>query len=251
MTPFADIYYEYIRMREHGLAVQEALRALRVYVEGLNEGERESLAIYLRAWEKDRLNKPLHAIFPMKQIHAGNKALDLLWVECQSCHKKTRAREVFCYNCGQMLQTEAGMVETKQFQTATKEAFRDDYFGIDSVLVISSRSAPRHIDLRPQLQQYEIMLGRKGESIGMTPFVDLGILQASELGVSRLHLALIYDKSSSTIQAYDLGSSNGTYLNGQKLHPNERRVLRHGDELRLGRLNLKINFLHPGDIVKD
>jgi hypothetical protein len=54
MTPLADIYHEYIRMREHGLEVQEALRALRVYVEVLNEGERESLAIYLRAWEKDR-----------------------------------------------------------------------------------------------------------------------------------------------------------------------------------------------------
>jgi hypothetical protein len=251
MTPLADIYHEYIRMREHGLEVQEALRALRVYVEVLNEGERESLAIYLRAWEKDRLNKPLHAIFPMKQIHESNQALDLLWLECQSCNKKTRAREVFCYNCGQMLQSDIGPVETKQFKPATKEAFSEDYFGIDSVLVISSRSVPRHIDLRPQLQQYEIILGRKGESIGTTPFVDLGILQASELGVSRLHLALMYDKGSCTIRAYDLGSANGSYLNGQKLHPNERRVLRHGDELRLGRLGLKINFLHPGDIVKD
>jgi hypothetical protein len=254
MAAIEEIFNEYVRMREHGLEVQEALRALRVYVETLQEGEREALATYLRSWEKDRLNRPIRPIFPMQQIHApipNPSTNDLIWVECPACYTKTRAREVFCYNCGQMLQKEAGKLETKQFKAATSELFSEDFFGMDSILVLSSRSVPRHIEMRPQLQRQHLTLGRKGDASGMSPDIDLSSLQASDLGVSRLHLAIIYDEASTTLQAYDLGSANGSFLNGQKLHPNERRVLRHGDQLRLGRLTLKINFLHPGEAIKD
>lgn len=254
MAAIDEIYNEYVRMREHGLEVQEALRALRVYVETLQEGEREALATYLRSWEKDRLNKPIRPIFPMKQLHEPMPSLstkDIIWIECPSCHTKTRAREVFCYNCGQMLQNEAGKVDTKQFKAATSELFSEDYFGMDSILVLSSRSTPRHIEMRPQLSRREITLGRKGDAASMSPDIDLSPLQASDLGVSRLHLAIIFDEASTTVQTHDLGSANGSYLNNQKLHPNERRVLRHGDQLRLAKLTLKINFLHPGEAVKD
>lgn len=249
MAAIDEIFNEYARMREHGLEVPEALRALRIYVETLQEGEREALATYLRTWEKDRLKQPIQPIFPMKAIHEPHQAM--LWIECPGCHKKTRSREVFCYNCGQLLQPEKGKTDTKQFQPGTSELYSDDYFGIDSIMVLSSRSTPRHLEIRPQLHRRELVIGRKGEAEGMMPDIDLSPLQASDLGVSRLHLALIYDEASSTIQAYDLGSSNGTFLNRQKLHPNERRVLRHGDQLRLGRLSLKVNFLHPGEVVKD
>ena len=39
-----------------------------------------------------------------------------------------------------------------------------------------------------------------------------------------------------TLTLVDLGSVNGTHLNGQRLVPNQPRVLRDGDEIRLGRL---------------
>ncbi|RMG88346.1 MAG: FHA domain-containing protein, partial [Chloroflexi bacterium] len=40
----------------------------------------------------------------------------------------------------------------------------------------------------------------------------------------------------------DLGAKNGTFLNGQKLVPEQPRVLRDGDEIRLGRLILEVHF---------
>lgn len=248
MSAIDEIFNEYTRMRLHGLEVPEALRALRVYVETLAEQEREILATYLRKWEKDRLYQPKHLPFPIKQIHEDTQDF---WLECPHCHTKTRPREVFCYNCGQILKSELGIVETKQFKSATSELYTNDFFGSESILVLSSRSVPRHLEMRPQRHRRELILGRKGEAESVAPDIDLSSLQASDLGVSRVHLAIVYDAASTTIQAYDLGSSNGTFLNGQKLHPNERRVLRHGDELRLARLTLKVNFLHPGDIVID
>jgi pSer/pThr/pTyr-binding forkhead associated (FHA) protein len=39
-----------------------------------------------------------------------------------------------------------------------------------------------------------------------------------------------------------MNSANGTFVNGQRLHPQEVRVLRHGDELRLGRMVFQTLF---------
>ena len=54
MNAIDEILQEYIRMREHGLDVQEALRALKIYVEPLESDSREYLAQYLRNWESSR-----------------------------------------------------------------------------------------------------------------------------------------------------------------------------------------------------
>ena len=40
----------------------------------------------------------------------------------------------------------------------------------------------------------------------------------------------------------DLGSVNGTYLNGQRLIPNQPRVLRDGDEIKFGKLVCYVYF---------
>jgi pSer/pThr/pTyr-binding forkhead associated (FHA) protein len=45
-----------------------------------------------------------------------------------------------------------------------------------------------------------------------------------------------------TLTLVDLGSTNGTHLNGQRLIPNQPRVLRDGDEVRLGKLVFHIFF---------
>jgi len=47
------------------------------------------------------------------------------------------------------------------------------------------------------------------------------------------------------VQAFDLGSANGSFLNGQRLYPNEKRIVRDSDELRLGRLVMRVRFARP------
>jgi len=72
------------------------------------------------------------------------------------------------------------------------------------------------------------------------PDIDLTPFGALEKGVSRRHA--IIEPSEDTLMIMDIGSSNGTFLNGQRLMPNQPRVLRDGDEVRLGRLVAHIYF---------
>ncbi|MCR5304013.1 MAG: FHA domain-containing protein [Lachnospiraceae bacterium] len=53
--------------------------------------------------------------------------------------------------------------------------------------------------------------------------------------VSRLHAR--FDKEDGRVTVTDLDSTNGTYINGKRLKPNETCTLRSGDELRIGVLN--------------
>ena len=70
------------------------------------------------------------------------------------------------------------------------------------------------------------------------PDVDLSPHNAYANGVSRLHavLKLIQDK----IVIMDLGSSNGTYLNGSRLSPYVETRVNHGDVIYLGKLKMQL-----------
>ncbi len=70
--------------------------------------------------------------------------------------------------------------------------------------------------------------------------IDLNPFYAAEKGVSRRHAVL--ERARDTVNLIDQGSTNGTYLNGQKLQPFQRRVVRDGDEIRLANLSMRIYF---------
>jgi hypothetical protein len=72
------------------------------------------------------------------------------------------------------------------------------------------------------------------------PDLDLGPYGAVKNGVSRRHIRLI--RSSLTLMIEDLGTLNGTFLNGERLPHRQPTVLCDGDELRLGLLEIRIAF---------
>ena len=78
-------------------------------------------------------------------------------------------------------------------------------------------------------------------SVGQTimPDIDLTPHEAFDSGVSRLHAVLRNSESRVTIM--DLGSSNGTYVDGTRLEPEREHSLSHGSIISLGKL--KIQFL--------
>ncbi|GAB4537613.1 MAG: hypothetical protein Kow0063_24580 [Anaerolineae bacterium] len=85
-----------------------------------------------------------------------------------------------------------------------------------------------------------VRLGRSDPSQNIFPEVDLTDDLAMEYGVSREHAAIVGRGGS--IMVEDLGSTNGTLLNGERLDPYMPEPLRHGDQLQLGRLLIEVRL---------
>jgi hypothetical protein len=84
-----------------------------------------------------------------------------------------------------------------------------------------------------------VIIGRSNPG-DPSPDVDLTPLDALEQGVSRHHIRITRHRNVFVI--CDVGSSNGTLLNGKLLLPSQETLLHDGDDLRLGDLKLKVKF---------
>jgi hypothetical protein len=162
---------------------------------------------------------------------------------CPNCGKTNESADVFCAHCGYFLQTSKSHYQTTKFETTDQLLPADDYFGPESSLVLRLRDTDQVYTIRPQEFRHELVVGR-GDGGTMKPDIDLAIHNASDKGVSRLHLSLRFNVKHNTLSASDMNSANGSFINGQRLHPQEIRVLHHGDELRLGRMKFLVEFQH-------
>jgi pSer/pThr/pTyr-binding forkhead associated (FHA) protein len=86
--------------------------------------------------------------------------------------------------------------------------------------------------------QNEFTLGRVAEGQPILPDVDLSPYEAYAQGVSRLHSSLKLNNQRVFIT--DLGSSNGTRVNGQKIMPNVDYPINHGDVVALGKFKIQV-----------
>jgi len=84
----------------------------------------------------------------------------------------------------------------------------------------------------------EFTLGRVSGTQPILPDVDLSPYGAYEGGVSRLHATISLAKEGITIM--DLGSANGTRVNGKKIPPHQPMPLQHGDMISLGSFKVQI-----------
>ncbi len=282
MNAIQEIFAEYSRMRQSGLDTKAALNALRSNIETLSKTQRAELAARLRSYETSPLPsepKAAPAIAPIRPIVPPSTPLPpspsriatppvpppppppaadpryetgevepVLWLNCPNCGKANQQHEVFCYSCGQLLESGKAGGATIVFQDAGDD-HEKDYFGDDSVLALRVRGSTNLFELRPQYVNHELIIGRSSEGSVMTPDVDLKDRKGADLGVSRMHISIRYDADNHEVLATDLGSANGSFINGQRLMPKEVRILRHGDELRLGKLVLAISFRHPSSPV--
>jgi len=86
----------------------------------------------------------------------------------------------------------------------------------------------------------EILLGRLDAQNDIFPDFDLTAVKGAEKGVSRRHARIMWRQGQVLIE--DLGSTNGTFVNRQRLSPYLPHPLKSGDEIRLGALILQVEI---------
>jgi len=90
------------------------------------------------------------------------------------------------------------------------------------------------------LTKKKVSIGRLDSASASFPDVDLTSYGGLEKGVSRRHAEI--SSRGSEVFIEDLGGINGTFLNRKKLTPFFPKALKSGDELRLGKLILRVSF---------
>jgi len=166
---------------------------------------------------------------------------------CANCGHTNRPGVLFCENCGTSLTGQAAVGPTTSFEdaglsgTGPLSAAGTDYFMPNAVLRIEIEGGPEPILIKPR---QELIFGRRDPATGAMPDIDLTPYAGYRMGVSRRHAA-IRSADESHLDIWDLGSSNGTFLNGQRLNAHRPYRLRDGDRLRLGQMIIRLFFQPP------
>lgn len=118
-----------------------------------------------------------------------------------------------------------------------KDMWGNALFSKHTLLLIDIEGVSSSFVLHPTER---LVMGRMDPQFAPEHFLDLSPYQAHTKGVSRMHAAI--SQMGHTLMLTDLGSTNGTFLNEQRLMPNQPRILRDGDMIRLGHLVMYARF---------
>jgi hypothetical protein len=166
---------------------------------------------------------------------------------CPNCLHKEMLGAFFCSECGAQLVYSEG-VPTSTIKTSSnlfeqhpdesKENPLDSAPPFSYSDSIASLNMITTGDMIPISGDNEFTLGRASEGQPVAPNIDLTPYKAYESGVSRMHASLrIIDDE---IMVTDLGSANGTRINGRKITSQIPHPIKHGDILTLGKFKIQI-----------
>lgn len=172
-------------------------------------------------------------------------------VSCPHCQHDNPAGTVICAYCGEVIDQAAlrRRQETPSLGDHARDEARvqwgtgrfDQRTTLNMHVIEDGKSmAQFSIDVR---QPDGVILGRCEPEPDTCDWVDLTPYDAVAHGVSREHARLTLSIESLFIT--DLGSKNGTYLNGSQIGSGNSRLLRNGDSIQLGRLRLEVHFAKP------
>ncbi len=161
---------------------------------------------------------------------------------CPICAHSNREGVVICERCGSHI-ARIPSLPTRQLEGITSEGGELSRRGTahlrpNTRVVISIRDTEEQLVLRTTDQ---VVLGRLNKNISRRPDIDLTPYGAYRKGVSSTH-AILKREDDNTMIIQDMGSTNGTFLNGQQLFPNQPYILRDGDEIRLGHLVTRFQY---------
>lgn len=164
-------------------------------------------------------------------------------VKCPSCGKRHPENTLFCDECGAYLLSE----ERKRTDPLAQEDvdWLETDFGAPSLFVTpSARPMTVRLSFQDSRREVEftlakeVSIGRLDPATATFPDIDLTTHGALEKGVSRRHAKIT--RKGAEVFLEDLGSVNGTLLNGKRLTPYLPHLLNDEDEIRVGRLFMRV-----------
>jgi pSer/pThr/pTyr-binding forkhead associated (FHA) protein len=175
----------------------------------------------------------------MEPIMSGNM------VKCPDCDANNEAGTLSCLKCGFSLEADTAN-ESSEHQTLTvrgavseqSQKWGATYFSPKSRLLLFP---PRGDMIYVQFTSPIMTLGRCEPGTRDLGRIDLSRLNGRELGVSRQH-AQLERTDNNMLYVTDLGSDNGTFLNGVRLEAHKPTLLRNRFELQLGALVFRVLF---------
>jgi hypothetical protein len=163
-------------------------------------------------------------------------------IVCANCKHNNMDGAMFCAECGAQLLGQDPLttqnISTDQFRSGLPKVDQDSYQVFDGRDAWGSLHLLDTGQVLPLSSRNEFTLGRVSEGQPIMPDIDLSPYQAFAGGVSRLHAVI--KQNGGRIVLMDLGSANGTYINGKRLQANIEQTLNHGDIVALGKLKIQI-----------
>jgi hypothetical protein len=170
---------------------------------------------------------------------------------CPVCKNRNDASALICTHCGASLEkTPTEPTTTRQVDGQTdvpseiRSQFADDLVIPAEGIALFLPGSTTPIAVRTEK---EFIVGRAVKGMP-EPLVDLTEFDGYVMGVSRQH-ALIRSTGSEYV-LIDLQSSNGTWLNGQRIVPDKPYPLPSGTAVYLGRLRLFVLYQPPSSTKK-
>lgn len=163
-----------------------------------------------------------------------------MMVNCPKCGHEEKEGILLCSNCGNFLIAIDGVSTIPVKKRSTRGKRKETIDAIETQLEGGPKGAilSFHIlhtgHILPFLKEGQFVIGRVSEGQSVLPDMDLEPYKAYEAGVSRLHAKVRIAENAAFIT--DLGSSNGTKLNGKSILPNQEQAIHHEDVIELGQL---------------
>lgn len=166
-------------------------------------------------------------------------------LRCNHCFwVTTDDHAAVCKHCGHFLADSKPLHRTRSLYSPSVTSHlvkRDKHVGKLSTNEVAIYAMDMDEPLITTLTE-EVVLGRTSRisSVTVQPTIDLTPYQGVERGVSRAHAALRRYKSE--LAVIDLASTNGTWVNNNRIEPNVPMAIRNGDRIVLAKLSIYVYF---------
>ena len=164
-------------------------------------------------------------------------------IACKVCGAGNDVGQIFCKVCDSRLPDTGVHTYVNYIVASLPHVIPPPYISPDievrQILVLDTTNDKIRKVIVPSDDFHDFLVGRTDETY-LDVDVDYRQYGAYEQGVSRKHARFYLIDTSWAIQ--DLSSTNGTYLNERRIVPGKTFIVKNGDIVRFGKLELQVHL---------